>query len=105
MAFSFFRRNTGDLKAEMSFIDHLEALRGHLLRSVLAIAIGAVVVGIYNKFVIKSILLGPTHASFPTYGIICRIGKFLRLGDALCMNGLGIKMQSTSVSGQFSMWF
>ena len=89
----------------MSFIDHLEALRGHLFRSVVAIAIGAVVAGIYNKFIIKNILLGPTHDSFPTYGVICKIGKSLNLGDALCMQGIALKMQSTDVSGQFSMWF
>jgi sec-independent protein translocase protein TatC len=29
----------------------------------------------------------------------------LGLGEALCMNDLGIKMQSTAVGGQFSMWF
>jgi sec-independent protein translocase protein TatC len=106
MALSFFRRrNPGEPKAEMSFIDHLEALRGHLFRSVIAIAAGAIVVGIYNNFFVKKVLLGPTHADFPTYGIICRIGKSLNLADALCMKGLGIKMQSTSVAGQFSTWF
>lgn len=106
MALSFFKRgNPGSPQSEMSFIDHLEALRGHLFRSVLAIAIGAIVVGIYNKFFIQKVLLGPTHADFPTYGFICRIGKALNLEKALCMQGLGIKMQSTSVAGQFSTWF
>ena len=89
----------------MSFVDHLEELRAHLFRSVVAIAIGAVVAGIYNKFIIKSILLGPTHNDFPTYGIICRIGKSLNLGEALCMGGISLRLQSTQVSGQFSMWF
>ncbi len=89
----------------MSFIDHLEVLRGHILRAVVAIAAGAVIAGIFNKFIIKSVLLGPTHDSFPTYGAICSLGRWLRLGDALCMQGIGVKMQSTSVSGQFSMWF
>lgn len=86
-------------------MDHLEALRGHLFRSVVAIAIGAVIAGIYNKFIIKNILLGPTHNDFPTYGIICRMGKSLNLGNALCMEGIAIRLQSTAVSGQFSMWF
>lgn len=89
----------------MSFIDHLEALRGHLFRSVLAITAGAIIVGIYNKFFVQKVLLGPTHADFPTYGVICNIGKALNLEKALCMKGLGIKMQSTSVAGQFSTWF
>src|SRR3954465_13430642 len=105
MAISFFRRNRGEGQAEMSFIDHLEVLRAHLFRSVLAIAIGAVVAGIYNRFIIKRILLGPTYDDFPTYGVICRIGKSLKLGDALCMQGIQMRMQSTVVAGQFSMWF
>jgi sec-independent protein translocase protein TatC len=105
MALSFFSRNKSEEKAEMSFIDHLEVLRGHIFRSVLAIAVGAIVAGIYNKFIIKNILLGPTHDDFPTYGIICKIGKTFNLGKALCMQGISIKLQSTVVSGQFSMWF
>lgn len=106
MALSFFRRRTqGAPQAEMSFIDHLEALRGHLLRSVIAILIGAVVIGLNKDFFVRRVLLGPTQADFPTYGIICSIGKSLRLGEALCMQGIGIKMQSTSVAGQFSTFF
>src|ERR1700694_5462673 len=105
MALNIFRRNTSNGRAEMSFIDHLDVLRGHLFRSVVAIAIGAVLAGIYNKFIIKSILLGPTHDSFPTYGVICSIGKALHLGNALCMTGISMRMQSTVVAGQFSMWF
>jgi sec-independent protein translocase protein TatC len=105
MALSFFNRNTGQERSEMSFVDHLEVLRSHLFRAVIAVAIGAVVAGIYNKFIIKNILLGPTHNDFPTYGVICGIGKSLNLGNALCMQGIQLKLQSTEVSGQFSMWF
>lgn len=104
MALSLFKKNNDD-GSEMSFIDHLEVLRGHLFRSVVAIAIGAIIAGIYNKFIIKNVLLGPSHDSFPTYGLICKLGKSLRLGDALCMQGIQLKLQSTEVSGQFSMWF
>src|SRR5215207_1583945 len=105
MALGFFRRTKNEEKAEMSFIDHLEVLRGHLFRSVIAIALGAIIAGIWNKFIIKNILLGPTHSDFPTYGIICRIGKSLNMGNALCMEGISLRLQSTVVSGQFSMWF
>jgi sec-independent protein translocase protein TatC len=105
MALSLFRRNKDDERSEMSFIDHLDVLRKHLFRSVVAIAIGAVIAGIYNKFIIKNILLGPTHDDFPTYSVICSIGKKLNLGNALCMQGISMKMQSTVVAGQFSMWF
>jgi sec-independent protein translocase protein TatC len=105
MALSIFKRGGNTDKAEMSFIDHLEDLRGHLFRSVIAIAIGAVIVGIFNRFFIDEVMLGPTHASFPTYKILCQMSKALHLGDALCMNQIGIRMQSTEVGAQFSMWF
>src|SRR6478672_3093366 len=106
MALSIFKRSgDNDERSEMSFIEHLDVLRGHLFKSVVAIAIGAIVAGIYNRFIIKRILLGPTHDDFPTYGVICKIGKALNLGDALCMQGIQLKLQSTEVAGQFSMWF
>ncbi|MGE5519447.1 MAG: twin-arginine translocase subunit TatC [Candidatus Dadabacteria bacterium] len=105
MALSIFKRGGDEERSEMTFVDHLEALRGHLFRSVIAIVIGAIVIGIYNRFFIQKVLLGPTHSDFPTYGVICRIGKALNLEKALCMQGLGIRMQSTSVAGQFSTWF
>ncbi|MBD0332828.1 MAG: twin-arginine translocase subunit TatC [Chitinophagaceae bacterium] len=105
MAFRLLKRRNEDTGAEMSFIDHLEVLRGHIFRSLLAILVGAIIVGIYNKFFVKQVLMGPTHGSFPTYRFLCKIGRWLHLGKALCMQDVGIKMQSTSVAGQFSMWF
>jgi sec-independent protein translocase protein TatC len=104
MALSFFRRNENGERSEMSFVDHLEVLRAHLFRSALAVAIGAVIVGVYNKFFVRDILMGPTHDDFPTYSLLCRIGKALNI-NRLCMKGIGIKMQSTAVSGQFSVFF
>lgn len=104
MAFKLFSRNENSDRAEMSFMDHLEVLRGHLFRSAFAIAIGAVVVGIYNKIFIQGILMGPTHSSFPTYKVLCSIGRKLGI-EKLCMEAIGVKMQSTSVSGQFSVFF
>ena len=104
MALNIFKRGGGDERSEMSFIDHLEVLRGHLFRCAIAVAIGAVVVGIYNKFFVREILMGPTHSEFPTYRILCKLGNYLHI-NRLCMNGIGIKMQSTAVSGQFSVFF
>ncbi len=101
----FKKRRTAAEGEEMSFIDHLEVLRGHLFRSVLAIAVGGVVAAVYNTFVVKKILLGPTQPDFPTYGVLCRLSHALNLGEALCMNELGIKMQSTMVGSQFGMYF
>ena len=107
MALSLFgwRKKNPEEKAEMSFIEHLEVLRGHLFRSVLAIAAGAIVFIIYDDFIVKKVLMGPTHADFPTYKWLCNFGHAVGLGDKMCMKDVGLKMQSTSVSGQFSMYF
>jgi len=105
MALGFLKRKKGDDKAEMSFIDHLEVLRGHLFRSAFAIAIGAVLFGVYNKFFVQKVLMGPTHADFPTYKWLCKLSHSIGLGDQMCMKDIGLKMQSTSVSGQFNMFF
>lgn len=103
MALSFFKRGgRGSERSEMSFVDHLEILRGHLFRSVIAILVGAIAIAIYKDFFVKKVLMGPTHADFPTYGLFCRIGRYLNLEKALCMTGLNIQMQSTGVSTQFS---
>lgn len=103
MALSFFRRgSSGQPQAEMSFIDHLEVLRGHLFRSVIAILVGAVIIAFNKDFFVKKVLLGPTKADFPTYGVFCRVGDYLNLREALCMQGVNIQMQSTGVATQFS---
>lgn len=104
MAFGILKRNKDD-RAEMSFVDHLEVLRGHLFRSAIAVAVGAIIVGIYNTFFIEKVILGPTRGDFPTYGILCRAGKTLALGESLCMDGIKIGLQNTVVGGQFSMFF
>lgn len=104
MALKFLQRNKSEAQAEMTFVDHLEELRGHLFRSVVAIAVGAGIVAYYNEFFVKKILMGPTHKEFPTYVLLCKMGRKFGFGDRLCMTDVGVKMQSTSVSGQFSMF-
>jgi sec-independent protein translocase protein TatC len=101
----FNRKGSNDQRAEMSFIEHLDVLRGHLFKSAIAVAIGAIVVAIYNNFIVSKILMGPTHPQFPTYGFLCRISESLGLGDKLCMQHINVRMQSTSVGGQFGVYF
>src|SRR5579862_2129287 len=101
----FKRSDKGGPRAEMSFVEHLDVLRGHLFKSALAVVLGAIVMAIYNSFIVKKILMGPTHADFPTYGILCRFSQRLGLGSRLCMNKIDVKMQSTSVAGQFDVYF
>ena len=64
----------------MSFIDHLEVLRGHILRSVIAVFLGAIIAGIFDDVLIDNILLGPTHDDFPTYGKNLHFRKVVTIG-------------------------
>jgi sec-independent protein translocase protein TatC len=101
----FSRKTKDGEKAEMSFIEHLDELRKHLFKSAIAVALGAIVMVIYNSFIVKKILMGPTSKEFPTYGIMCRLSQRLGFGNKLCMSQINVKMQSNTVAGQFDVFF
>ncbi len=54
-------------EAEMSFIEHLEELRWHLIRAISSILVVAVTVFTFDKWVFKNIILAPKEADFPLY--------------------------------------
>lgn len=89
----------------MSFIDHLEALRWHIFRSLLAVLIGAIVVFVYMDFFFGTIVMGPANRSFITYRVLCSASHRLGLGDALCLADINLKLISTEMSSQFMMSF
>ncbi len=55
---------------EMSFLDHLEELRWHIIRSVGAIVIIGIVV-FWQSHIVEKILFAPRFKTFPTYQFIC----------------------------------
>lgn len=85
----------------MSFIDHLEELRWHLIRSVIAIVLAAIIFFIYVKEIVNGVLLAPAYDNFISYGWFCKAGHFLGLGDAVCMQGVKVSFISTELTGQF----
>jgi sec-independent protein translocase protein TatC len=107
MAFTLFgrKKDGSEEKAEMSFIDHLEELRRHLFRSVLAVAAGMIVAGIYNEFIVDRIVLGPIHHDFVTFRKICEWGQAVGLGDKMCIGKVGVTMQNVDTTGQVSLFF
>src|SRR5688500_20373273 len=89
MAFKFLGNRKKDDRAEMSFVDHLDELRKHLIRAVIAIVICMVIVGINNKYIIDRIILGPTHEDFFSFRKICEWGHQLGMGDKMCISNIG----------------
>lgn len=97
----FFNKRKKDPTAEMSFIDHLEDLRWHVIRSVIAILIGAIAVFIYSDFVINRIVMGPAHQDFVSYRIFCSLGHSIGIGETLCFGKVPVSFLSTTMTGQF----
>jgi sec-independent protein translocase protein TatC len=95
------RKKNKEGAEEMSFIDHLEELRWHLIRSIIAIGVCSIVFFIYVRDIVDGILLAPTRGSFPTYKWLCDISHAIGLGDAVCMQGIEAKFQSNQMTGQF----
>lgn len=87
---------------EMSFLDHLEELRWHLIRSTLAIVIIGCVAFLMKDFIFDTIIFGPKKMDFPTYRVFCEIATFLGFDSAFCADKLPFTIQSRLMSGQFS---
>ena len=87
---------------EMSFLDHLEIFRWHLIRSVIAVLFFAIIAFIFKDIVFDVILLGPKDPNFPTYKALCAISQYLGLEDALCLKESPFTLMNITMSGQFS---
>jgi sec-independent protein translocase protein TatC len=101
MALTFFDRRSND--SEMTFIDHLEQLRWHIMRSVLAILVAAIAIFIKIDWVFDNVVLGPVRNNFISYRLMCNLSHSLRIGNALCMPPIppGYKLLGNTVSGPF----
>ncbi len=87
---------------EMSFIEHLEELRWHLVRSTVAIFIVAVVIFIAKKAVFDFLIFGPTKPDFPTYNVLCNISDKIGIGKAFCFESFQFTIINIEVAGRFN---
>jgi len=86
---------------EMSFFDHIEAFRGHLFRSVLALAICTLVAFAFKNILFDYILFGPIREDFPTYRALCWFSANVPLMGNLCPEAFDVKIINTEMAGQF----
>ena len=87
---------------EMSFLDHLEELRWHLIRSTLAIVIIGIVAFTMSGFIFDSIIFAPSRMDFPTYRFFCKAATFIGIESDFCADKLPFSIQSRTMGGQFS---
>ena len=88
--------------AEMSFLEHLEELRWHIIRSALAIVIFAIVAFIMKNFIFDTIILSPRTPEFWTNRMLAQLGDMVGT-DALKINQKPLELISIKIAGQFSM--
>ncbi|WP_400193416.1 twin-arginine translocase subunit TatC [Hymenobacter sp. B81] len=86
----------------MSFIDHLEALRWHVIRSAIAIVVFTLAAFLAKDFLFHDLILGPSRPDFWTYRMFCQLGQALGSPE-LCMKELTFDLQNRQMSGQLSM--
>jgi sec-independent protein translocase protein TatC len=89
-------------EGEMSFLDHLEELRWHIIRSMIGIVVFTIVGFIYVKWVFNEILLAPARADFLTWRALCKLGDAINNPD-LCITDIPLELQSRFMTGQFTI--
>jgi len=87
---------------EMSFLDHLEELRWHVVRSVIAIMVFTIGAFIIAPWVFENIVFAPAKANFITFQWLCKLGQAFG-SEGLCVDDIPFKVQSRYMTGQFTM--
>jgi sec-independent protein translocase protein TatC len=97
-------------QGEMTFLEHLEQLRWHIIRSLYAITILSVIVFMNKKLIFDKILFAPKNPDFITNQLLCRFGHWLNttvIGkwadfSSICINSQPLELLNTKMSGQIS---
>ncbi len=92
---------SADSNNEMTFLDHLEALRWHLVRSILAIGLVSVGAFIFKDIIFDTIILAPKTPGFFTNRMLCEFGQWVNV-SALCINSQPFEIININMAGQFS---
>jgi len=96
------------LEAEMSFFDHLEALRWHLIRASLAVVVFMIVAWCYFDEIFDTLIMGPTKPGFFTYQVMCNLGHWLHrlfpfYDFDFCFSAIKVPLLNTEMAGQFTL--
>jgi sec-independent protein translocase protein TatC len=87
---------------EMSFLDHLEVLRWHLVRSAAAIVIFGILAFLFKDIIFNNIIIAPRNPDFWTNRMLCKLSQVLDV-PALCINQHPFALVNISLGGQFTM--
>jgi sec-independent protein translocase protein TatC len=92
------------LEAEMSFFDHIDVLRKHLLRVVAVVLVLTIGAFYFTDFIFNEIIMGPKNPDFWTYRMMCEmVAKFPSIGSEFCITKIDAKIINTEMAGQFTL--
>ncbi len=93
-------------KQEMSFLDHLEELRWHLVRSTICVFIFTIVLFAFQKQVYNQFLLAHLKPDFITYHWFCELFTKIGLESSFCNIQFNAKLQSLAPTNQLmnALW-
>ena len=94
------KNRDGGKEKVMSFWEHLEELRGTVIRIIIAILALAIIAFLNRHLIFDTIILAPSTSHFITYRLLCELGTYLH-APSLCVTGLNLKIINISMSGQF----
>lgn len=86
----------------MSFLDHIGAMRRHLMRASLGVLVGMVIAFSFRELLIDQLLLAPKSDDFWTYQWFCQIADLWGM-PALCIEGLDVALLNSKMAGQFTL--
>lgn len=86
----------------MSFLEHLEVLRWHLIRSTLVIMLMAMLAFLGKSILFDVIIFGPKQPDFFTYELFCTISREISNTELFCLSEMPFKILNTRMAGQFS---
>ena len=96
------RRKDQTLEDEMSFFDHLEVLRWHVIRSIGVLFVFTIVAFLNRRIVFDHILFGPKSPDFWTYRQMCKLGDWLHI-KGICIETITFTLMNTKMVGQFTL--
>ena len=89
------KQNSKGEEVEMGFLDHLEELRWHLVRSALSIVFFAIFIFIFREWIFEHILFAPKYEDFPTYRVFCS------LTETMCFSPPDLPIKTVTLDEQF----
>lgn len=93
------------LEAEMSFFDHIDVLRKHLLRALLVIVLFTIGAFWFSDFIFNELIMGPKNPNFWTYRMMCKMAAAFPnlIGSDFCITHIDAKIINTEMAGQFTL--